>query len=612
MSPTRIALLLSLLPIAAPQLTNQPPAPAPALTPSQSAAAQAPLDSTQPVPTIHITSRAVVLDVVVTDAHGNPVKALKPSDFTVLEDGVPQALASFTEHSTSEPVVPTSPLPPNTFTVQPPPTEDQTKTVIVLTDVTSWSRTAEVPQFPGGYVTNTGYVRNDIAAFLKTAPSTQPVAIVRLDWQGMHLVQGLTTDRSVLTEAIASKRMLPPLGFVVRFAHSVGSPAQQLGRYINTIPGRVNLVFITPGGGTPLEEMQMHDDFPDIESVVNNLTGPSRALRLNRVATYIIPLSALNVWANSALKDLAEAGGGHYYIAGIRQALNEIASTGSDYYTISYVPTNPNWNGAFRNIKVNIAGFPQPPPTPTWAEEWSQFLGWTETQKSKVLYRSGYYARSTPSAAQEAVREIQGISRPPDPNHRLLSYSPKGDPGGVGTATATPLTRAMQFGSLPLDRINFTVVASPSANVARLKPGEPLPSNNFLTEPFRQDAYRNVRIHYWVDPRNLTFSRDPSGDYSDTLQFVVVIYRDDGVPANSIATTENVQVSAEGMEDALLSGITFDQTIAVPVAGNPVPGNFFLHVGVCERSSNRIGTIEVPDEWIKLAPAPAKTIAASH
>jgi len=600
MSPTRLALLLMLLPIAAPQPPQQPSAPAPTLTVSQSAAAQAPLDSSQPVPTIHITSRAVVLDVVVTDGNGKPVSGLKPSDFSVTEDGVPQTLTSFTEHGTSEPVASTAPLPPNTFTVQPPPAEDQTKTVIVLTDPTSWSRTAEVPQFPSGSVANTGYVRNDIAAFLKTAPSTQPVAIVRLDWQGMHLVQGLTTDRSVLTEAIASKRMLPPLGFVVRFAHAAGTPAQQLGHYINTVPGRVNLVFITPGGGTPLDEMQMHDDFPDIESVVNNLTGPSRALRLNRVATYIIPLSALNVWANSALKDLAEAGGGHYYIAGIRQALNEIASTGSDYYTISYVPTNPNWNGAFRKIKLKIAGFPQPPPTPTWAEEWSQFLGWTETQKSKILYRSGYYARSSPSAAEEAVREIQGVSRPPDPNRVLLSYSPKGDPAGNGAATATPLTRAMQFGSLPLDRISFTVVTSPSPNVAKLKLGEPLPSNNFLTEPFRLDAYRNVRIHYWVDPRNLTFSRDSSGDYSDALQFVAVIYRDDGVPANSIATTENIQVSADRIEEALTSGITFDQTIAVPVAGNPVPGNFFLHVGVCERSSNRIGTIEIPAEWVKL------------
>ena len=155
---------------------------------------------------------------------------------------------------------------------------------------------------------------------------------------------------------------------------------------------------------------------------------------------------------------------------------------------------------------------------------------------------------------------------------------------------------------MPLDRINFTVVATPSASVAKLKPDEPLPESSFLSQIFRQDAYRDVHIHYWIDPHNLTFSRDQSGDFSDALQFVVVIYRDDGFPANSIATTEDVRVSADRIEETLTSGIVFDQTIAVPLNGNPIPGNFFLHIGVCERSSNRVGTIEVPTEWIKVSP----------
>ena len=56
------------------------------------------------------------------------------------------------------------------------------------------------------------------------------------------------------------------------------------------------------------------------------------------------------------------------------------------------------------------------------------------------------------------------------------------------------------------------------------------------------------------------------------------------------------------MEDALTNGITYDQTIAVPLAGNPVPGNFFLRVGVNEASTGHIGSLEIPAEWIKLPP----------
>ena len=44
--------------------------------------------------TLKVNSRAVLVDVIVTDKSGNPVKGLNQSDFTVLEDGKPQSLPS--------------------------------------------------------------------------------------------------------------------------------------------------------------------------------------------------------------------------------------------------------------------------------------------------------------------------------------------------------------------------------------------------------------------------------------------------------------------------------------------------------------------------------------
>jgi hypothetical protein len=124
MSPARIALLLSFLPATA-LLPAQPPA--------RTAIIQPQPDTSQSIPTIHVTSRLVVLDVTVTNGYGKVISGLKPSDFTVFEDGVPQKLASFTEH-TLGPAAATapSPLPPNTFAVQPPIPEDRTRTVLVI------------------------------------------------------------------------------------------------------------------------------------------------------------------------------------------------------------------------------------------------------------------------------------------------------------------------------------------------------------------------------------------------------------------------------------------------------------------------------------------------
>jgi hypothetical protein len=60
---------------------------------------------TQNVPTLTVSVRRVVVDVVVTDAHGKPVRGLPASQFRVFEDGKPQSLRSFDEH-TSESLPP--------------------------------------------------------------------------------------------------------------------------------------------------------------------------------------------------------------------------------------------------------------------------------------------------------------------------------------------------------------------------------------------------------------------------------------------------------------------------------------------------------------------------
>ena len=51
--------------------------------------------ASQEEPTFHSTTRLVVLDVVVTDQAGKPVTNLSQADFTLLEDGAAQSVASF-------------------------------------------------------------------------------------------------------------------------------------------------------------------------------------------------------------------------------------------------------------------------------------------------------------------------------------------------------------------------------------------------------------------------------------------------------------------------------------------------------------------------------------
>src|SRR5215831_3041403 len=82
--------------------------------------AQNPELSISQEPTLKINSRAVLVDVVVTDHNGNPVKGLKQEDFKVLEEGKPQSIGYFEEHTaedlakrSQELEIPS--LPPNVF-----------------------------------------------------------------------------------------------------------------------------------------------------------------------------------------------------------------------------------------------------------------------------------------------------------------------------------------------------------------------------------------------------------------------------------------------------------------------------------------------------------------
>ncbi|MDQ3213168.1 MAG: hypothetical protein M3Q85_10890, partial [Acidobacteriota bacterium] len=75
--------------------TPQPPAPPAAQGPAAPTAGEPPPgDATQP-PRIRTGINYVRVDVIVTDKKGQPVLDLTPADFSLSEDGKPQAIEAF-------------------------------------------------------------------------------------------------------------------------------------------------------------------------------------------------------------------------------------------------------------------------------------------------------------------------------------------------------------------------------------------------------------------------------------------------------------------------------------------------------------------------------------
>jgi VWFA-related protein len=217
----------------------------------------------------------------------------------------------------------------------------------------------------------------------------------------------------------------------------------QLAMYLSGFSGRKNLVWFTAGEPPHIPTGLPNDPFPDISTYFDDARGTADILTLSRVALY--PIDARGLVTNArvsvqillqdgALADLAASTGGRafYSTNGFKQAIAEVVSTGSNYYTLAYNPTNQRWDGSFRKIKVKLA---------------NNALANGAAQTSAPLvppfhleYRNGYFAQQLAPSAPHTSTSAS--------THKLISYSPKGDPNGPGAAMASPLRRAMTFGSI--------------------------------------------------------------------------------------------------------------------------------------------------------------------
>src|SRR5262249_46021636 len=141
----------------------------------------------QNTPIFKAETRQVLVDVVVTDHHGNFVPGLKPGDFTVLEDGKPQKIAAFGMHAApavQPKLAPPIQLPPHLYTNYQ--IADPSRPItIVLMDVLNTQ------------VQDQAYTRKQMIEFLKDLPPGERVALFALGTR-LRMVQGFTGNSDTL------------------------------------------------------------------------------------------------------------------------------------------------------------------------------------------------------------------------------------------------------------------------------------------------------------------------------------------------------------------------------------------------------------------------------
>jgi len=202
-----------------------------------------------PVTTLRATTRLVVLDVVVTDKHGVPVRNLTKSDFTILEDSERQPIASF------EP--PDQHVPPLVGKDAVLPSENGKTAHADATAMTSSALTILVLDELDTMPLDQAFAREEIRKFLSNHGERlpEPTALMALEEKRLELLHDYTSDGAALEKAL--KHHPARLPFRLMTAEGPTGSSERLGDALEALreigasssqfAGRKNVIWIGPG-----------------------------------------------------------------------------------------------------------------------------------------------------------------------------------------------------------------------------------------------------------------------------------------------------------------------------------------------------------------------------
>lgn len=355
----------------------------------------------------------------------------------------------------------------------------------------------------------------------------------------------------------------------------------ELARYLAGIPGRKNLIWLS--GSFPLNiepDGDLPDPFQAAAQYADQVKDTANLLVRAQVAVY--PVDARGLFGNPAMtaqvsgasyarnpQNMAKAmskfttqtsnehstmdaiadetgGKAFYNTNGLTEAVQRAVDQGSNYYTITYQPADTNWNGAYRNVRVNV-----------------------DRSGSHLFYVHAYYA-DAPDA------KVQG--------QKMLPFR--------------PLQVAMMRGGPDPTQIVFAarIVASEGTE-------DKLPACNEPKDKEMKPPYRHYTILAAAKISDMAFAMTPDGTYHGAFDFISVVYDPDGKGMNLCANSMHADLSAAQYVAMLKSGVRLRQEIDAPAKGS-----YFLRIGVHDLASDRVGALEVPLSAIK--PEPAATPAA--
>ncbi len=555
--------------------------------------------------TLQVYSRLTVVDVTVTDAKGQPVHGLKESDFTVKEDGKPQPVRNFLEVREDEPPAARNPpkLPPDVYTNDLP-TPTTSAVNILLLDALNTQPADQVAMRQESIRYLKGMPRGTRVAVLGLSSSLRilqgftadpAILIAAVDSKKNRALPSPFIDNdsgSVLDDQVDAQQDLEnddAAAMVQQFENDLTTTQQdirnrmtlealnQIAAYVGGIKGRKNLIWFTEGMPLNLFPAGGLNDLEGLTDYTKDLRKTTDLLTAAEVAVY--PVDARKLFNNPALgadqagprvannrgaaraaaqqqtyqmkkggqllgmEAVAEATGGaaFYNTNDLKSAVAKAVENGSNYYSVSYVPPSPDYDGRYHSIDVAV-----------------------DRPEVHLSYRKGYNADDILHNAITPALTLATTAPEPYGDNMQASM-------GRGVPTAT--------------QVLFDVRVAPSAGP--VKPTDPVLGT--LNSKLAGKPLVRYDLLYFVPTRQVTFADGPGGTHKCSLAFDVAAYDVYGKLITGLSqSVSSPPLTEEQYRQFMQKPFQLFQQIDLPA------GETFLRVGVLDGVSDKVGTLEIP------------------
>lgn len=559
---------------------------------------------------LHVTTRMVLVDTVVLDKEGHPVKGLKADDFIVTEDGVRQRIASFSERL-SNPATPASPpvLPAHVTTNRPSVMQTNAEEGTVAVLLLDGLNTPAQDQI---------YVKQQMLKFLARQydPNTR-LAVIALT-NKLTVLQNFTQDplllRSALDHYLAQTPAMARSGGLIEVpsasipAPNVNLPPQATGGPSGSGPDPGLPATLAAGGSSAsiFEDIAyMMDRFERESENFSRDTRVSATLSaLEQIARFMSGQSGRKVllWFStgfpfSVVGDSPSAmESERNYGDQIRRTINLLNDAHVVTYTIDaggLAPNSlgdPSFSGRDSNGKVHLGidanralssesfqRFSTHDAMETIARDTGgRYFGngndldhaiQSALRESSYYYMLGYYPGNKKWNGKFRDIKLQ-VDRPGTQLRYRRGYFAVNPSDWRKDNGERTLTAALTSNSLPSTEVTFMARALP-----------PLPDSDTVVE-------------FAIDPSTLSFKTEAGNFHHCTLQFEVQAFSPEGKRVKTEVQTA----------DASLPEPTYErvskQELPMSVPIRLAPGKYILRLGVRDNQTGLFGTadlaLEVP------------------